>query len=338
MPCRATISARRASISTPRSPPAQRLALDCAQANYLRQRAAAQSRRRRAGVQRARRRVARGARRRRQAVRRARSSASRPAPQTPPRDLHYLFAPLKHARLDYMVQKAVEMGASRLQPVLMQHSQVGAHQSRTHARQRDRGRRAMRHPQHPGDRRADRVRAHDRRRAIRRACWCSATRPPTCKDPVAALAAARKGTEPPPLAVLIGPEGGFAEHERAALGASAERRAAGARAAHPAGRYRGGGGAGAGRQRAGGLAGGLTVCRAGDSRGSIPLREPRNSDRDTGHNSSKIAHEPCYIAAQPKLCHDPRRDHNRDDRARRAGGERLSPPMRARAIGGCRRR
>jgi len=29
-----------------------------------------------------------------------------------------LFAPLKHARLDYMVQKAVEMGASRLQPVL----------------------------------------------------------------------------------------------------------------------------------------------------------------------------------------------------------------------------
>src|ERR1700754_1602652 len=45
-------------------------------------------------------------------------------PQTMPRDLHYLFAPLKHARLDYMVQKAVEMGASRLQPVTMQHSQV----------------------------------------------------------------------------------------------------------------------------------------------------------------------------------------------------------------------
>ena len=31
--------------------------------------------------------------------------------QTPLPDLHYLFAPLKHARLDYMVQKAVEMGA-----------------------------------------------------------------------------------------------------------------------------------------------------------------------------------------------------------------------------------
>ena len=45
-------------------------------------------------------------------------------PQTPAPDLHYLFAPLKHARLDYMVQKAVEMGASRLQPVLTRHTQV----------------------------------------------------------------------------------------------------------------------------------------------------------------------------------------------------------------------
>src|SRR5262245_27373347 len=45
-------------------------------------------------------------------------------PQTPVLDLHYLFAPLKHARLDYMVQKAVEMGASRLQPVITRHAQV----------------------------------------------------------------------------------------------------------------------------------------------------------------------------------------------------------------------
>src|SRR5207247_5453207 len=30
----------------------------------------------------------------------------------------------KHARLDYMVQKAVEMGASRLQPVLTRHGQA----------------------------------------------------------------------------------------------------------------------------------------------------------------------------------------------------------------------
>src|ERR1700716_3656010 len=40
-------------------------------------------------------------------------------------DLTYVFAPLKHARLDYMVQKAVEMGASSLQPVLTRFTQVG---------------------------------------------------------------------------------------------------------------------------------------------------------------------------------------------------------------------
>ena len=45
-------------------------------------------------------------------------------PQTEATDLHYLFAPLKHERLDYMVQKAVEMGVSRLQPVLTRHTQV----------------------------------------------------------------------------------------------------------------------------------------------------------------------------------------------------------------------
>jgi 16S rRNA (uracil1498-N3)-methyltransferase len=39
-------------------------------------------------------------------------------------ELTYVFAPLKHARLDYMVQKAVEMGASCLQPVLTRFTQV----------------------------------------------------------------------------------------------------------------------------------------------------------------------------------------------------------------------
>jgi 16S rRNA (uracil1498-N3)-methyltransferase len=136
--------------------------------------------------------------------------------QTAPTDLHYLFAPLKHARLDYMVQKAVEMGASRLQPVLMQHSQ------------------ALRVN-------LERMRAN----AIEAAEQCGvltiaeigepvsfermlATRDPSrllvfcdeaadVRDPVAALAAARSGPQPRPLAVLIGPEGGFSERERAAL-------------------------------------------------------------------------------------------------------------------------
>ena len=39
-------------------------------------------------------------------------------------DIVYAFAPLKHARLDYMVQKAVEMGAGVLQPVLTRRTQA----------------------------------------------------------------------------------------------------------------------------------------------------------------------------------------------------------------------
>src|SRR5580693_6149722 len=45
------------------------------------------------------------------------------AQETPP-DVDYLFAPLKRTRLDYMAQKAVEMGASRLRPVMTRDTQV----------------------------------------------------------------------------------------------------------------------------------------------------------------------------------------------------------------------
>jgi 16S rRNA (uracil1498-N3)-methyltransferase len=47
---------------------------------------------------------------------------TRPQDRLP--DVAYVFAPLKHARLDYVVQKAVEMGASSLQPVLTRFTQV----------------------------------------------------------------------------------------------------------------------------------------------------------------------------------------------------------------------
>ena len=43
--------------------------------------------------------------------------------QPRPNDLVYLFAPLKKGRLDYMVQKAVEMGAGNLQPVITEYTQ-----------------------------------------------------------------------------------------------------------------------------------------------------------------------------------------------------------------------
>jgi 16S rRNA (uracil1498-N3)-methyltransferase len=59
-------------------------------------------------------------------LRRAASLAvgARTRAQEAPPDIDYLFAPLKHARLDYMAQKAIEMGARRLRPVITRHTQV----------------------------------------------------------------------------------------------------------------------------------------------------------------------------------------------------------------------
>lgn len=45
-------------------------------------------------------------------------------PQPAPYNLGYAFAPIKAARLEYMVQKAVEMGAGRLQPVITEYTQL----------------------------------------------------------------------------------------------------------------------------------------------------------------------------------------------------------------------
>lgn len=47
------------------------------------------------------------------------------AEQPPASDLWYGFAPIKSGRLDYMVQKATEMGAGVLQPVRTQFTQAG---------------------------------------------------------------------------------------------------------------------------------------------------------------------------------------------------------------------
>ncbi len=44
--------------------------------------------------------------------------------QEPLPNIDYLFAPIKHARLDYMAQKAVEMGVRRLRPVLTRRTQT----------------------------------------------------------------------------------------------------------------------------------------------------------------------------------------------------------------------
>jgi 16S rRNA (uracil1498-N3)-methyltransferase len=131
--------------------------------------------------------------------------------------LHYLFAPLKHARLDYMVQKAVEMGASRLQPVLTRHTQVSRvnlERMRANAVEAAEqcGILALPTIAEP----LPLMQALAARDAGRTLVFCDEDA--EVRDPVAALSAVRTADGTPrPLAVLVGPEGGFSDDERASL-------------------------------------------------------------------------------------------------------------------------
>jgi len=133
--------------------------------------------------------------------------------QPQPRDLHFLFAPLKHARLDYLVQKAVEMGASRLAPVITRHTQVARvnlERMRANVIEAAQQCGVLVIPEVAEP--AAFARVPDLTDAARTLVFCDEEA--EVKDPVAALRQVRRGT---PLTVLIGPEGGFAEEERALL-------------------------------------------------------------------------------------------------------------------------
>jgi 16S rRNA (uracil1498-N3)-methyltransferase len=145
------------------------------------------------------------------------TAQTRPQDRLP--DIAYVFAPLKHARLDYMVQKAVEMGAASLQPVLTRFTQV----SRVN-----------------GERmRANVIEAVEQcgilslatvaepltldrylgqRDGARLLVFCDEAA--EVADPLQALRqqqAASGGQVASGIDILIGPEGGFAEEERAIL-------------------------------------------------------------------------------------------------------------------------
>jgi 16S rRNA (uracil1498-N3)-methyltransferase len=134
--------------------------------------------------------------------------------QPTPGDLHYWFAPLKHARLDYMVQKAVEMGANRLQPVLTRHTQAErVNLSRMRANTIEAAEQCgiLTVPELGEPMRlTDALAGLERDRLL---VFCDEDA--DVKDPVAALAAARDRQAG--VSVLIGPEGGFAEDERTAI-------------------------------------------------------------------------------------------------------------------------
>src|SRR5262245_49045264 len=136
--------------------------------------------------------------------------------QAPALDLDYLFAPLKQARLDYMVQKAVEMGAARLVPVLTRHTQVARvnlERMRANAIEAAEQCGILTLPEIAAPVTFDRLLAE--RDPARLLVFCDEDA--EVKDPIAALAQASSKAAAPPIAVLIGPEGGFAEEERTAL-------------------------------------------------------------------------------------------------------------------------
>lgn len=138
-------------------------------------------------------------------------------PQRVPPDLWLVFAPIKKARTDFIVEKAAELGAARIQPVFTRFT----NSERL---------------------RPDRLRAH----AVEAAEQCGETYVADVAEPVklAALldgwdparrimfcdesrearsaADALAGAEPGPWAILIGPEGGFAPDETDRLRAMGE--------------------------------------------------------------------------------------------------------------------
>jgi 16S rRNA (uracil1498-N3)-methyltransferase len=131
-------------------------------------------------------------------------------------DLWLLFAPIKRGRIDWIIEKATELGVARLLPVLTQRTIVDKLN-------------------------LDRLRAH----MIEAAEQCERTALPELAEPQklaallqswpserALLFADEGGGEPlasvvspGPAALLIGPEGGFTEDERSAIRALPQARA-----------------------------------------------------------------------------------------------------------------
>lgn len=132
--------------------------------------------------------------------------------QTNGPDIAYLFAPLKRSRLDYMVQKATELGVASLQPVITQHTiaeRVNVERMKANVIEASEQCGILRVPA-----------VHNPLPLTKKlATWDLPRRLIFCDEgaehssPIAALQKIPEG----PLAVLIGPEGGFSAQEQADL-------------------------------------------------------------------------------------------------------------------------
>lgn len=133
------------------------------------------------------------------------------APQRDPPDVWLMFAPIKKARTDFIVEKATELGAARILPVQTDHTnaeRIARDRLQAHA---------VEAAEQCGGTFVPEVAALaplsgllDRWDKGRRILWADEA----LAGPAATLAALPRG----PWAILIGPEGGWSAAERARLG------------------------------------------------------------------------------------------------------------------------
>jgi 16S rRNA (uracil1498-N3)-methyltransferase len=134
------------------------------------------------------------------------------APQQMPPDLWLLFAPIKKARTDFIVEKAVELGAARILPVQTRHTnseRIRQDRLQAHATEAAEQCGATFVPEVAELEGLDRLLS--RWPAGRRLLWAD--------EAVAGIAGIGLPPRPAtdPWAILIGPEGGFSEEERKRL-------------------------------------------------------------------------------------------------------------------------
>ncbi|RUT31182.1 16S rRNA (uracil(1498)-N(3))-methyltransferase [Arsenicitalea aurantiaca] len=137
------------------------------------------------------------------------------AAQTPAPDLWYGFAPLKTGRLDYMVQKATEMGAGIVQPVVTRYTQARntrIEKIRANVIEAAEQCEVLSVPEVRDEVRLETLLAEwDAQHAERILLFADEAAAPGSPIDVIGAFAGR------PIGLLVGPEGGFAEEEREAL-------------------------------------------------------------------------------------------------------------------------
>lgn len=133
-------------------------------------------------------------------------------PQTPAPDLLFCFAPLKVGRLDYLVQKATELGAGIIQPVITQHTQqsrIGDKRLRANIIEAAEQCGALSIPEFRAPVGLSRL-IEDWDRS-RRLIFCDEDA--ATSNPLPVLEPLRRSR----LGLVVGPEGGFSESERRLL-------------------------------------------------------------------------------------------------------------------------